>query len=76
MENCVEQRGFEFAVGRELIGEGFTHGLERLTVRIDDDQVTGREAVLAGILGGARFAGFGAGPRGELRVGAVGVDLS
>ena len=76
VEHCVVERGFEFAFRREFFGEGLTHGCECLTIRIHDDQVTGRESVLAGILRGARFAGFGAGAGRELRIGAVGGDLS
>ncbi len=76
VEDRVVERAFEFAFGREFRGERLTHGCEGLTVRIDDDQVTGRESVFAGILRGARFAGFGAGAGRELRVGAVGCYLS
>ncbi len=76
VEDRVVERAFEFAFGREFCGERLTHGCEGLTVRIDDDQVAGRESVFASILRGTRFAGFGAGAGRELRVGAVGCYLS
>ena len=68
----MNQVGFRFALGMEMIEVGAQVGLVLLFGFIVEDDGAGCEAVLDGVLGGGAFGFGGGGVEGFGAVGAVG----
>jgi hypothetical protein len=71
-DELVEQGLLEHALRSDVVLEFGGEGFEFFTIFWTNDEVLGGEAVLAGVLGRARFAFIGSRAGAELRIGDVG----